>query len=380
MIAGIDGYRAKIIPLDATIARFCTLAVSRLFGRSRDMSRASERRTSALTRATALVREVCSIAGHPTLVDDDRGYLLADGVLDAVRDHDNAALFAWLMEGLSYQGVSDAIAYGYMEQHGFIAAAAVARGLKSKTLCPKLESYWQFDGCGYRKTEATCSEPGRFDACPLPRHRLRNGRLNQTAYSLYLFCRDVAEGDLVGWIDRRLAEADDPKSPARGERMAAAVIEPLTYIYGVSDKVLNMSLSSLLLAGDPGRERWQTAGAAMIAIDTLVHNWLHRTGVLKRFGADHLYGLHCYAADGCADIIRTISRIIDVRAFNPSFPRNFPRFVQHAIWRFCSQSGLDQCNGNRINDLDRCDLEDCPLYRRCGRIALHKFKEPLLLN
>jgi hypothetical protein len=29
------------------------------------------------------------------------------------------------------------------------------------------------------------------------------------------------------------------------------------------------------------------------------------------------------------------------RQFNPTFPRTFPRFVQYAIWRYCSQGGLD---------------------------------------
>ena len=32
----------------------------------------------------------------------------------------------------------------------------------------------------------------------------------------------------------------------------------------------------------------------MIAVDTLVHNFLHRTGILRRFRADHAYGLACY--------------------------------------------------------------------------------------
>jgi hypothetical protein len=39
---------------------------------------------------------------------------------------------------------------------------------------------------------------------------LRNGRLNQTAYCLYLFIRDIADGDLIGWIDQRLQAANDP--------------------------------------------------------------------------------------------------------------------------------------------------------------------------
>jgi hypothetical protein len=51
------------------------------------------------------------------------------------------------------------------------------------------------------------------ESAPLPTHRLRNGRLNQMAYSPYLFIRDVADGDLISWIDRRLAQADEPHDP-----------------------------------------------------------------------------------------------------------------------------------------------------------------------
>jgi hypothetical protein len=34
---------------------------------------------------------------------------------------------------------------------------------------------------------------------------------------------------------------------------------------------------------------WIEVGGSMIAIDTLVHNFLHRTGILHRFNANHLY-------------------------------------------------------------------------------------------
>ena len=76
---------------------------------------------------------------------------------------------------------------------------------------------------------------------------LRNGRLNQTAYALYLFIRDIAEGDLIGWLDQRLQAANTPAGPDRLARMRDAVIGPLRQIHGVSDKVLTMALSSLLL-------------------------------------------------------------------------------------------------------------------------------------
>jgi hypothetical protein len=199
---------------------------------------------------------------------------------------------------------------------------------------------------------------------------LRTGRLNQTAYALYLFIRDIAGGDLIGWIDQRLQAANTQMGPDRLARMRAALIEPLREIFGVSDKVLTMALSSILL-GAPNKLRlWREVGASMIAIDTLVHNLMHRTGILHRFDADHAYGSACYQPGGCAEIIETVVRRIDASAFNPSFPPLFPRFIQHAIWRYCSQSGLDVCNGNRIDDRESCNNMYCQVRGTCDRVAL----------
>ena len=78
--------------------------------------------------------------------------------------------------------------------------------------------------------------------------------------------------------------------------------------------------------GFPGAE-----STNQTAVDTLVHNFLHRTGILARFRATHPYGAACYRPGGCADIIARAARQIDVRAFNPSLPA-FPapvRAVRH---------------------------------------------------
>ena len=64
-----------------------------------------------------------------------------------------------------------------------------------------------------------------------------------------------------------------------------------------------MALSDLLLGADPKRERWIYTGAHLIVIDTLVHNWMHRTGILAELGAEHAYGPPCYRPGGCAQII-----------------------------------------------------------------------------
>ena len=60
------------------------------------------------------------------------------------------------------------------------------------------------------------------------------------------------------------------------------MIGPLREVYGVSDKVLTMTLSCILLAAPKRLHLWQEVGASMIAIDTLVHNLLGRTGILAR--------------------------------------------------------------------------------------------------
>ena len=100
-------------------------------------------------------------------------------------------------------------------------------GVAAGPTCPKLQSYWHFHGCRYDKISRTCSEPDHIDGCPLPTHPLRNGRLNQMAYSLFLFVRDIADGDLVGWIDRQFQNADDPDHPNRLARLREALIGPL---------------------------------------------------------------------------------------------------------------------------------------------------------
>jgi hypothetical protein len=327
-------------------------------------------RPSELDQATRLVRRICRMAGDPRLIDKLSRDLARRGVRSAIRRRDTAVLFDWLLETISYQGIGNHVAHGYMERHGRVRWSEIAALIEARPSCPKLQSYWHFDRCGYQKVERCCAEPDHFPACPLPTHDLRNGRLNQAAYSLFLFMRDVAGGDFVGWIDRRLADADLASASDRAARLRQAVVEPLTHAYGVSNKVLSMALAGFLLAGDPRRVLWIEAGAVMIAVDTLVHNFLHRTGILGRLGASHLYGPACYAPAGCAEILESIAAKIDARRFNPAFPGNFPRFVQYAVWAFCAEGGFDECNGRQIDDRKRCTRNECPVFRLCDRVPL----------
>jgi hypothetical protein len=256
--------------------------------------------TAAVDHAVRVIYRICCLAGAPNLINDIRAELDAEKVRAAIRNHETATVFDWLIAALCYQGIADQIADEYMEQHGYVRFDDITQRLAHGAACPKLKSYWHFHGCRYGKRSRTCAEPDHIADCPLPTHDLRNGHLNQTAYSLYLFIRDIADGDLIGWIDQRLQAANGSAAPDRLARMRDALIEPLRHIYGVSDKVLTMALSSILLGAPKKLRLWREVGAGMIAIDTLVHNFLHRTGILHRFDAEHAYGSACYRPDGCA--------------------------------------------------------------------------------
>jgi hypothetical protein len=312
-----------------------------------------------------LVESVCGYAGSLSFLDDVREAAKRSGITRAVSNRDTPAIFDWLVTAFSFQGVSDQVARSYLNKHGGVTWHEITSGLAVKSPCPLTASYWHFDGCRYDKGSVTCSHPDLIDSCSLARHPLRNGRLNQMAYSLYLFIRDIAKNDIVGWIDQRLAAAETEivKLGLLSRARTESIIGPLRNIYGVSDKILTMALSELMIGS--GRPTWLQVGTEMIAIDTLVHNFLHRTGILDECGMPHPYGIRCYQEKGCAHIIHALAQQIDASRFNPKYPEIFPRFIQHAIWRFCAADGLAICNGNRLDDRHGCEFRSCQLYSIC---------------
>jgi hypothetical protein len=184
-------------------------------------------------RAVKLVARICQTAGNPRLIADTRRRLKRRGVLAAIQRHDSRVLFEWMAETFSFQGIADSVAYDYLQRHGGARWENFAASLPAKPSCPKLRSYWHFEGCGYRKAAQRCNEPQSYPSCPLPRHDFRNGNLNQSAYSLFLFIRDVADGDLVTWIDARLDRIDLSVQETRAAEVKAALIDPIGEIAGI---------------------------------------------------------------------------------------------------------------------------------------------------
>ena len=64
-------------------------------------SNPARRKTLAIDHAVRVVHGVCCLAGSPSLIDDIRAELRADGIATAIRRHDTATLFDWLVAALS---------------------------------------------------------------------------------------------------------------------------------------------------------------------------------------------------------------------------------------------------------------------------------------
>lgn len=306
-----------------------------------------------------------------TFLDDVSANLSRACIQDAVARHDSGPIFDWLCSLFQLRGISDHAAFAYAEKHGAARWSEIEAALARSIDCQRLRSYWHFADCGYRKVSRTCAEPHLLHRCPVPRLPLRNGHLNQVAYSLFLFIRDIADGDFVRWIDDRLEQADPgERHPHRAAILREALLLPLMNIYGVGPKLWSMALADLLLAGDPNRERWRIVGSSAVAVDSLVHGFLHRTGVLHRFNAVHPIGTGCYVPGGCASLIEGLAQRIDAHEYHPEYPRTFSRWVQHSLWAFCAGDKFNICNGNRIDDRARCQNRYCPAYDDCDRVSL----------
>jgi len=328
---------------------------------------------SSIDEAVALVGEIVRQAELFDYVEETRAQASRLGLVHAVARHDTPALYDWLIESFSFQGVSDRVAWTYIANHGNATWEAVEASLEgSRCKCPKLGSFEAYQGCRYRKSLRTCAEPNFIHRCPVPKLPLRKGDLNQLAFALYYFLRDRCDRDLVGFLDRLfvtvdLQQLDDPLAAKRD-----ALIKAVSEIFAVSDKLIAMTFATFLIGADPDRADWVAVGQSLVAVDSLVHNVLHRTGILAAFGLSHPYGDRCYTANGCTGILVELSARIDARTINPAFPANFPRLIQYALWQFAAESRRNICNGRQIDDRFGCTSLTCPVGETCSRLPITK--------
>lgn len=323
-------------------------------------------RSNYPSRLAKLINHLCDISHGTNELHTLQATSSRNPLRKAILRNDTEALFNWLINTFSYQGLSDSAVESFIAENGNASFSEIRNAL-SERACNKLDGFWKFEGCSYQKSQQKCSTPELLRTCPLPKLPLRNGRLNQLAFSLFFFIRDVAQEDLTKFLNVSILTIPIAASP---QEVYEKLVPPWRSIFGVSDKVATMALSTLLMSAPREWDCWRRAGQQLIVIDSLVHNFLHRTGATREFGTIHPYGNGCYAPGGCFDVIGKLAEAVNARRFNFDFPSYFPRFVQLSIWKYCAQSAWDICNGNQINDKESCDVGGCYLRECCKRVSL----------
>jgi hypothetical protein len=129
-----------------------------------------------------------------------------------------------------------------------------------------------------------------------------------------------------------------------------------------------MTLADLLMLS-PKKVDWNLVGQSLVAVDSLVHEFLHRTGALKAFDCEHHYGPAC--GEKCSQLIYSISDEIDASIYNKKYPEYFPRFIEHSIWSFCAEDRSNICNGKKIGRGGPCEMgKECPVNDLCKKVPL----------
>ena len=117
------------------------------------------------TRAP-LFTECAALPATSPVIDELRHEAIEAGLVAAVETGETPIIFDWLMSILSYQGISDAVARGFMDQHGNVTWAEIKRALDRDPECKKLQGYWAFTRCQYRKDFADLCGANQFWQLP----------------------------------------------------------------------------------------------------------------------------------------------------------------------------------------------------------------------
>lgn len=326
--------------------------------------------------AVRMVRAICRLTVGPGYLDqiaDEWGH---SGFRAELARAEVTLLYEALMTAFSMQGISDAIALGYIDRHGNPSRGQLQAALeRSRCACPKLKGFAAYQGCRYRKTGPSCARPQHLRLCPVRKLPLRKGLLNVQAHSLHFFLRDVCGDDIAGFIDTTIIRARETAEEVAGQDTDGAwvpdvrkgLLAAFTRVDGVSFKLANMVLADILLGGRPEDPDWRQLGAAMRAVDVLVHKFLDRAGLLTLYGRAHNYGPRCYGDTGCDGVLHELALAMHPQEIDPAYPAYFPRLLELAIWRFCAEPDHGLCRSQAVGKGPLCrQRSDCPVASSCA--------------
>src|SRR5271166_3344792 len=109
---------------------------------------------AAIDHAVRLTHAICGLAGSARLLDDIRAELRTDKVVAAVRERETGPVFDWLMAALSYQGISDQVAYEYMAKHGRATWRDIGQNLRRGASCPQARELLAFPRLPIRQDQS----------------------------------------------------------------------------------------------------------------------------------------------------------------------------------------------------------------------------------
>ncbi len=91
------------------------------------------------------------LLASPEFLDEIAHRFQEGGIQAAVARRDPSPIIDWLTSLIALQGVSDAAAFSFDAEHGGVTFAEIAAALAAWPSCPRLQCYWTFAACGYRK-------------------------------------------------------------------------------------------------------------------------------------------------------------------------------------------------------------------------------------
>ena len=166
---------------------------------------------SALTHAVRITQNVCQLAGPFDLLDFVRQELRRHGILAAVRHHDTPAIYDWLMSVMSFQGIANRVAEGYLDRHGNVTWADIDASLVQAAGLPKAwrllavrpVPLWQ----GLRQLQ----HAEAFAVLPLADASVAQRPLEPDGLQLVLVHARRRRRRFRGWVDRQLDVAGSPR-------------------------------------------------------------------------------------------------------------------------------------------------------------------------
>jgi len=282
---------------------------------------------------------------------------------EKIREGDSKEIFKSLILYGQFQGIADKNAFSYLERHSSINEIAdfdtLKEGVKDSP-CPALKSFSAFRNCDYKKSEHNCRY-GREFGCILKELDCRKGSINIMIGSAFLFLKEYYQESMVNFI-KEGAKHEDKKFFYTRELLKIRNIGPQTASLFLTD-LFNPFFFGYKVKGIDHND--------FIVIDTLVHNFFHRTGILKALGREHNYNSEfCHTEEYCKGIILEIAQKVDIRDLleDDNFQAFEPRLIQLCIWLQCADEGR-KCGGGVCNEKGPF-CNDCNVELMCDKLMI----------